>query len=333
MRHTDPARHGSLGRLGSLLPLTILALLLVPALEARSDATAGARLTLWGYARGTTFVEPRGVAFDPSDGAIYVSNTGAHRIEVFSKLGRPLGRFVHRVERPTGEVVDGRPTALVFDAAGHLLVVDQLASYVDVLDRRVRPVTRLAIPSGHAAAVAVGGNGTIYVGTGAEASGILRFRRDYAPDGAWGEEGSAPGYLKDVSALAVLGDSAIAITCERTDLAVQIFGPTGGYRRGFGTHEVGEENMSLPSALVATADGRLWVLDEIRRTLQVFDAGGVLVAVVTGSGTARGGFDHPSALAWDGRGSLAVADRAIGRVQVFDIQVSHEGGASAQAQP
>lgn len=333
MRQIGPARHGSLGRPGRLLPLAILLVLLVPARKARCDSPAEVRNTLWGYARGTTFVEPRGVAFDPSDGAIYVSNTGAHTIEVFSKLGRPLGRFVHRVSRPNGDVVDGRPTALAFDASGHLLVVDQLASYVDVLDRRVRPVTRLAIASGHPAAVAVGGDGTIYVGTGAEASGVHRFRRDYTPDGAWGDEGSAPGTLRDVVALAVLGDSAIAVACERTDFGIQIFGLTGGYRRGFGTHEVGDGNFSLPSGMAVTADGRLWVVDEIRRTLQAFDAGGALVAVVTGSGTARGGFDHPSGLAADGRGSLAVADRGIGRVQVFQIQASHEGGASAQPQP
>ena len=331
MRQIGPARHGSVGRPGALLALATLILLLVPARVAIAEATV--RLTLWGYAPGTALVEPRGVAFDPSDGAIYVSNTGAHTIEVFSKLGRPLGRFVHRVSRPTGEVVDGRPTALAFDASGHLLVVDQLAQYVDVLDRRVRPLTRLAIPAGHPAAVAVGGDGTIYVGTGAEASAIHRFRRDYTPDGSWGDEGSGPGALRDVVALAVLGDSAIAVACERTDLGVQIFGLTGGYRRGFGTHEVGDGNFSLPTGMAVTADGRLWVVDDIRRTLQAFDAGGALVAVVTGSGTSRGGFDHPSGLASDGRGALAVADRGIGRVQVFDIQLPPEGGASAQQQP
>jgi len=333
MRQTDPARHGSLGRLGNPLPLAIFVLLVAPALPAWSDAPATTRLTVWGYVRGTAFEQPRGVAFDPVDGAIYVSNTGAHTIEVFSKLGRPLGRFVHRASRPTGEAVDGRPTALAFDASGHLLVVDQLAPYVDVLDRRLRPVTRLAIPAGHPAALAVARDGTIYVGTSTEASRVYRFRRDYTPDGSWGEEGSGPGYLQDVSALAVLGDSAIAVACERTDLGVQIFGLDGAYRRGFGTHEVGDGNFSLPSGLFATADGRLWVLDEIRRTLQLFDAGGALMAVVTGSGTARGGFEHPSALAGDGRGSLAVADRGIGRVQVFDIHDPHEGGVSAQQQP
>jgi hypothetical protein len=84
--------------------------------------------------------------------------------------------------------------------------------------------------------------------------------------------------------------------------------------------------------MVATPDGRLWVLDEIRRSLTVFDAQGTLLAAAAGSGTALGNFDHPSGLASDGRGSLAVTDRGIGRVQVFDVDDRREGGPSAQQQ-
>jgi sugar lactone lactonase YvrE len=230
-------------------------------------------------------------------------------------------------------MLDGSPVALAFDRSGRLLVVDHSAPYVDVLDRRGRPVARLEIPGGHPAAVAVGADGTIYVGTTVEAARVHRFRRDYTADGTWGADGTAPGLLSDIAALAVLGDTAVAVACERSDLVIQIFSPAGEFRRGFGTHEVGDGNFSLPSAMAATPDGRLWVLDGIRRTLQVFDAQGSLLAVAPGSGTALGNFDHPSGLACDGRGSLAVTDRAIGRVQVFEIEDRREGGPSAQQQP
>jgi tripartite motif-containing protein 71 len=333
MRRNGPARHGSLGRMGFLVSISLLVLLFAAPARSEDAGPLTTRITLWGYARGTAFIEPRGAAFDPRDGAIYVSNTAAHRIEVFSKLGRPLGRYVHRVSGPNGEPIDGRPAALAFYADGHLLVIDQLAPYVDVLDRRLRPVTRLPIPEGHPSALTVGSDGAIYVGTMAEASKIHRFRRDHAADGVWGEAGSGPGCLADVAGLAVLGDSAIAVACERSDLGVQVFALDGRYRYGFGTHEVGDGNFSLPSGLAVTPDGRLWVLDEIRRTLQAFNAQGALLAVVTGSGSARGGFEHPGALAGDGRGSLAVVDRGVGRVQVFDIREANEGGASTQPQP
>ena len=277
------------------------------------------KLLAWGYGSGETFRMPRGIAFDPRDGAIYVANTGAHRIEVFSRTGRPLSRFIHRVSRPDSTVVDGEPCALTFDRSGRLLVADNLALYVDVLDRRGRPVARLDVPKGHPAALAVGADGTIYVGTTAEDSRVHRFRAGYAPDGSWGEPGDGPGHLFDVTALAVMADSNIAVACARTELAIQIFTPAGGYLRGFGAHEMGRGNLSLPSGVVGTADGRIWVCDEIRQDLQVFDAQGNFIAVAGGRGAGLGEFANPSSLATDGKGLIAVTDKSLGRFQVLAI--------------
>ena len=327
-----PARHGLRQLATPAIACCASAILLSGAAGSAEAPTLATRLVLWGPTSGTPFRQPRGVAFDPGDGAIYVANAGANRIEVFSRAGRWLGRFVHRVSRPNGELADGSPAALAFDRSGRLLVVDRAAAYVDVLDRRGRPVTRLTVPAGRPAAVAIGGDGTIYVGTTAGASRVHRFRPDYSPEDAWGEEGTAPGHLRDIAAVAVLGDTAVAVACERTDLVVQIFGPGGDFRRGFGTHDVGDGNFSMPSGLVATRDGRMWVLDEIRRTLQVFEHQGTFAARAEGGGTALGAFEHPSALASDGRGLIAVTDRGIGRVQVFAVDGAKEGGISALSQ-
>ena len=283
------------------------------------------RLVVWGFSQGARLNQPRGIAFDPRDGAIYVANTGDHQIEVFSNTGRPLSRFVHRVERPDGAVVDGSPCALAFDRSGRLLVADLMALYVDVLDGRGRSVTRLAIPAGHPNALAVAGDGTIFVGTTAEASLVFRFRPDYTPDGGWGEEGTEPGRLFSITALGMLGDTAIAVACGRTDLGIQIFTPAGRYLRGFGLHDVGDGNVSLPSGVVATADGRIWVVDEIRETIQVFDRDGNFVAKTGEKGVAPGEFAHPSSLTSNGRGLIALTDRGIGRVQVLGVRNESEG--------
>jgi sugar lactone lactonase YvrE len=279
-------------------------------------------MVVYGYSSGETLTQPRGVAFDPRTGALYVANTGAHRIEVFSRSGRPLHRFVHRVILASGSVADGAPCALAFDRSGRLLVVDNAVGYVDVLTRRGRPVTRFDVPGGRPSALLVARDGTIHVGTTAEASRVHRFTAGYRPLGSWGEPGEEPGRLHWVTALAELRDGAIAVACARTQLGIQVFTAAGAYQRGFATHEMGEGNLSLPSGLVCDADGCLWVADEIRNMLQVFDGGGRLIAKTGGQGAAPGQLSNPSALAFDGRGLLAVTDREIGRVQVFGIQAS-----------
>ncbi len=277
------------------------------------------RLVIWGYADGTNLSRPRGAAFDPLDGAIYVANTGAHRIEVFSKTGRALTWFVHRVAGPDGGLVDGEPCALAFDRAGRLLVADNSASYVDVLDRRGRPLRRLDLPGERPIALAVGPDGTIYVASSGEGSRIHRFAADYSRAGSWGEPGSGPGRLHSVTALAVMPDSTLAVTCARTDLGVQVFTGEGAYLRGFATHEMGPGNISLPSGVLGTRDGRIWVCDEIRQSVQVFDHAGGFLTLATGEGTAPGEVSYPTSFVTDGRGLVAITERALGRLQVLAL--------------
>ena len=277
------------------------------------------RLVVWGFTQGESLRQPRGIAFDPRDGAIYVANTGQHRIEVFSGTGRPLARFVHRVTQPDNLLTDGAPCALAFDRAGHLLVADQAVTYVDVLNRRGRSLTHLDIPTGQPTALAVGVDGTIYVGTTAEPSRIYRFRPDYAPAETFGEAGEGPGQLHNVTAIAELPDSTIAVACARTELGIQIFTRAGEYLRGFGTHELGRGNLSLPSGVAGSAGGRIWVCDEIRHSLMVFEQNGGIVAEFGGRGSAAGEFAHPSSLASDGKGLIAITDRELGRFQILFI--------------
>jgi DNA-binding beta-propeller fold protein YncE len=277
------------------------------------------RLVLWRYADASAFEQPRGIAFDPLDGAIYVANSGKHRIEVFSRTGRALSQFVHRVTGPEGNRIDGTPCALAFDHQGRLLVADLRSHSVDVLDRRGRSLWTLPATTGQPNALAVAADGTIYVGTTAQESKVHRFRPDYRADGAWGVQGSERGQLWGVTALCVLNDGSVAVGCDRTELGVQIFSAAGEYLRGFGTHEVGEGNLSMPSGLVATPDGRIWVVDEIRQTIQVFDSQGNALSKEGQRGAGAGEFAHPSSMTYDGRNSIALTDREIGRVQVFTV--------------
>jgi streptogramin lyase len=309
-----------------LAPAAGLAAALAFAFSAASASGATAlepRLVVSGFTDGAGFRIPRGIAIDPRDGSIYIANTGDRRIEVFSRTGRPVVRFVHRVVTGAGSTIDGEPRALAVDGRGNLLVVDNGAAYVDVLDRKNCSVARLDVPGGRALSVTVARDGTIRVGTAGDSSRIHVYRADYSPAGAWGIPGSEPGRLWDVTALAELPTGNLAVACGRTQLAVQIFTPDGGFIRGFGTHENGAGNFSLPSGIVASADGRIWISDEPQRLIHVYHEDGTYIGAATGSGGAPAQLFHPSALASDGGGSIAVAERD-GRFQILHIPNSEE---------
>lgn len=272
------------------------------------------------------FHSPRGVAIHAARMEVLVSNSGLHRIEIFGLDGRRRGHFVHRVRAADGVLEPGIPSALSVDPAGRLLVVDNRADYVDVLDFRGRSVARLDLaapgcpPGRRPVAVAVTPAGEILVAAGGTEGRVYRFGPDYRPLGCWGEAGVEAGRLAGISGLAVLPDGRVVVTCMQSEFAVQVFSPAGDYQAGFGVHDIGPGNFSLPSGVATTRDGRIWVTDEIRQIIQVFDPAGRFLGMVGGGGVAPGQFLYPSALASDGGEWLAVTERVGNRFQLLRIR-------------
>lgn len=269
------------------------------------------------------FNAPGGIALNPTTGEIILANTNEHRIEIYSLGGRFLTRFTHRVRAKDGTLVEGLPRSVAVVGTNRLLVVDSHAPYVDVIDYRGRSVAELKPPaspdSPDFTSVAVTRKGEILASTAGEKGRIYRYASDFTPIGSWGEAGDSPGHLNGVVALAELPDGNIVVACAQTELAIQVFTPEGEFVRGFGKHDIGLGNFSLPSGLAVTADGRIWVSDEIRQIVQIFDSTGTYIGAVGGGGKAPGCFQYPSALATDGISRLAVTERVGGRFQVFSI--------------
>ena len=95
---------------------------------------------------GVLFVSPRGLAVDERRGEFLLANTGMHRIEFFDLTGKAVGQVTHRVETDDGTLIEGQPRSVAVDPSGRLIVVDQMAAYVNVLDFRGRSVGRLELP-------------------------------------------------------------------------------------------------------------------------------------------------------------------------------------------
>jgi DNA-binding beta-propeller fold protein YncE len=276
---------------------------------------------------GARLNAPQGVALNDATGEIILANTNDHRIEIYSPAGRLITRFTHMVPGAAGSQIEGFPKALAAWGDDRILVADARASYVDVLDYRGRSVARLETPSSSGlSAVAITRGGSVLAAPGGEGR-IFRFAPDRTPRESWGEAGHGPGQLSSITAITELPDGMIAVTCAQTELAVQIFDPSGRYVRGFGRHDIGAGNFSLPSGVAATRDGRIWVSDELRQVVQVFDSEGRYIGVLGRGGKSPGEFLYPSALAADGGNRLAVTETVGARFQVFRVAAPSDGSA------
>lgn len=272
---------------------------------------------------GARLQAPASVAFDTRRGELIAVNTGLRRIECFGLDGRAKARFLHPVRLADGTVTEGRPWMVAVTADSRLLVVDYQAAYVDVLDLRGRSIARFDLPGVEnplaegPGPLAVLPDGTIVVATRGPEGRIYRFGPDYRPLGVWGETGEEPGRLSRITCLAATPDGEVVVGCSGTELAVQIFDAEGNYRTGFGVHDIGGGNFSLPSGLTVTSDGRIWAVDELRQIIQVFDAEGGYIGRVGTGGGGPGEFMYPSAIACLGDTLFAVSERVGNRIQLL----------------
>ena len=286
---------------------------------------------VWGFRPGTSFNQPRGITFDTARGEIVVANTGAGSIDIFTTGGRALGRFQLQTRKPDGTAVPGVPRSISVGKDGRYLVIDNVSDGVLLVDRNGHVSGRLDLPSevrGAASGLCVLPNGDVLAGGPPKDDRIYRFDSAGKLLATWGERGADPGQLAGITAIAALPSGDVVVACANTQLAIQIFSADGAYRRGFGIHDIGHGNFSLPSGIAVTHDGRIWVADEIRMNLQVFDAQGAYLGVFGGMGTSLGTFSYPSALAGDGGRLLAVTDREAGRFQVLHINDTKGGEGS-----
>lgn len=326
-RSEHPGGGGAIGltRAHHRLLLCLATAILAPSSLHAADLAVPERV-ISGYENGTRFRVPKGVALDPARGELVVANTGEHRIEIFSLSGRSLERFVHQVQLPDGSTAPGLPHAVAVLPTGRIAVTDNLVSTVDIVDRRGRTVFALSIPSsakGSPQALAVTPQGGLLVAGPPGDDRVYRYDSSFHLIATWGVRGEQPGQLNAISGLAFLADGRIGVACVQTKLAVQLFSADGVYQTGFGVHDIGHGNFSVPSGIASTSDGRIWVSDEVRQVIQVFDHEGTFIGMLGGFGIAAGDLNYPSALVGDGRNRLAVAERELGRVQIL---IANGGG-------
>jgi tripartite motif-containing protein 71 len=267
--------------------------------------------SFWQHLEEGNFSGPRGVAYDRKHDEVWVADTLNQRLAVFTPDGLPL-----YTSTPGAQVVE--PTRIAVEPDGKLLVLDNDRSRIAELDWRGHWIGPLELPGlpekPSIGAIELDDEGNLYVGEDTLGEIIV-----YGPDRQvrqrFGRRGWDRGEFQSIADIAV--DEKHIVVIDHQVLAVQVFDRHGNFLHGFGEHQMGIENFSLPEAAVFDAKGRLVIVDALRHEIKLFTVEGRFLDRFGGLGTRPGQVAFPSDVATDGRDRIYVAERGGGRVQVF----------------
>lgn len=298
---------------------------------------------VYGYSSAQRFSKPSGVFYDTNRGELYVADTGNGQIVILDKKGIPVAKIPHSVmDAASGDRHPGEPRSIVVCKNGDILVVDNLCSYLDVLDfrghsiQKIWPGDLIGQPKSkiQPRCLALDSAGNVYMGVSGNAQEILVMTPDLKLKSQMGVESS--GESKSVTGLWVDKDGRVYATYA-TGICVRVYAPDGRQLMSFGTHDSGPENFSLPSGMVTDEKGRLWVVDTLRHVVSVFKLEpsdqnlkwSFLSLAIGGMGQRAGDLTYPSAIASDGLTCIYVLESTGARVQAFQI-VSDQGSGKSK---
>jgi DNA-binding beta-propeller fold protein YncE len=281
----------------------------------------GVSWLLYGPAFADRFLRPGGVAADSVRGILVVADTGRQRLVIVDEKGRSRGT----IPMAASPQQSSEPRSVAVDARGRVYVQDALKAEIEVL---TPAGARLALfdprPADlvqtHTQAVAVGASGRIYVLLVGERSG-------YVVLDSKGRLLSQVGFTEDLAfhgpaSIAVSPDeSAIAVVDPPGERVVFVFGSDGRLQANFGPHGEGEGTFSMAAHAAWGPGNTLWVTDQLRHSVSVFDRAGRFLGRVGGFGREPGQFEYPIGCAFLGADRVAVLERAGSRLQVLEVNV------------
>lgn len=254
-----------------------------------------------------------GLFFDPVARELLVADSGQGLVAILDAEGVPRFAF-------GGKGVLREPVEVAADRRGNVYAVDLDRTRVKVFNYRGEYQRELPVPGLDPAtppsftALAVDHEGNLYVGDSASSRVIVldaegRLLRTF------GRRGSDNGQFLSIAGIAV--DRRSIYVTDHQGIAVQVFDRRGNFVRGWGAHDVGAHNFSLPEGIAVDGKGRVFVVDALRHDVKVFEQDGRFVDRWGGFGVGRGEVAYPVDVASDGEGRIYVAEKGGKRVQVF----------------
>jgi len=218
---------------------------------------SGAPLAIW-HTGEQSF--PRSVT--PTPGGIYVTESGRHRVDLFSSVGDLLGQFG---TYGTGVGQFRQPTGSALDPAGNIYVAERITGRVQKFDPSGNPLAVFGSPGAGSgqlnapADVAVDPAGNVYVAD----TGNNRVQK-FDPSGnvvaGWGSAGSGDGQFTAPAGIAADSSGNIFVS-DTGNHRIQRFDSAGHFLSGWGRLGAGDGELYLPQGAALDAAGALWVAD------------------------------------------------------------------------
>ena len=295
-----------------------------PSKQSVSESLAAKPITLqplqvvYRQVEGTYLKSPRGVWVDQVRNEIYVADTSNDLVAVYDAAGLPVFAFGYNQELK-------EPTKAIPDSKGHILVLNGIPRVVKVFNYRGEYINDFPLvrkdPKSAPTAIAVDKNGNIYVAIGGDTGGQIQvYDSNFQLLNEFGKKADGTSRLKSVHAIAIDSDRTIFIVDATATPAIQVYSPEGSFLRGWGAHDAGPQNFSLPAGLAIDGDGRVIVVDSLRHTITVFSKEGTFLGRHGGLGSQPGAVAAPTDIATNGNEKIYVVERLGSRLQVLQEQ-------------
>ncbi len=266
---------------------------------------------------------PSGIAVS-AEGAVFVADTGNHRIQKFDLAGRFIRSFGERGQEP-GQFL--RPMDVALGRDGLLYVAELGGDRVQVFTQEgglVRVLAGDGVPGGFdgAAGVLPGPEGSVYV-VDFYNDRVVRLSADGRYESTVGTSGRVlPGRLHYPTDVA--WSKGRLVVADAYNNRVQVYSSVGenllrfGGPLGSGLPGSGEGSFRVATGVATDSLGRIYVADFENHRIQVFDAEGRFLTAFGSRGTGAGQLERPTDLDFAADGRIYVVDFGNDRVQVFE---------------
>jgi DNA-binding beta-propeller fold protein YncE len=276
-------------------------------------------LSGWGSVGTATgqFYNPEEVAVG-RDGNIYVVESGACRVQVFTSSGQYVrswgtrGAASGQMDNPSGIWVTPSGVVYVADTNNNRVqVFTQYGAYTGTIGSAGTGDGQLAHPEG----VAVDGAGYVYV-LDTDNYRVMKFSAAGAYVTKWGSNGTGNGQFNLPEGIAVDRNNYVYVADTRNH-RMQQFSSAGTFIRKWGVQGVLDGQLYLPACVAVDSSGCVYVGDSGQ--LQQFSAGGTWnYTIARAMGTyAPGTLAWPYGLALTTNGNLYEVDGGAQRIQSF----------------